>query len=105
MRHRAALLLTFGVLCAPPAQPSAQASEGLVVGLLRADGIALPFARYSDGTWPRLPYHSIPAAFDAGSWLLLPSRAAGGRVQRLVSGSLVYFDPSSRETWYEAWAR
>ena len=107
MRQCTAILLAFGVLCIAPAQLSAQSPQGLLLGLLRVDGIALPFARYSEGAWSRLPFDSIPAAFDviAESWYLLPSRSPAQPMQRLVSGPLVYFDPSNSDSWYEAWGQ
>lgn len=97
------VLLLFGLWSVPALLP-AQETESLRVGLLRSDGIAVPFARYSASGWTRLPFDSIPSELrdSLGPWHLV---TAEGEMQVLSAGSLLYFDPSSSETWYEAWGQ
>jgi hypothetical protein len=62
----------------------------LIVGLLRSDGIVLPFAAYGDGNWTRLDRDSIPRSiiqYD-NNWYHAVSEDS---FQPLTAGSIVRF--------------
>lgn len=71
--------------------------DDLLVGLLRSDGIVLPFARFANGAWS-------PAALDSSRaptsdemprrWYLYAGDS-GGLGRPLMGGSTVLFNSSS----------
>lgn len=87
----------LALLClAAPA--SAQGTDSLFVGVLRADGIAVPYAAYSAGQWSWLPWDSIPLAIQRRSgepWYLVrpdqpPLTIRGGSIIRFTGGDAMY---------------
>lgn len=84
------------VLVASPA--AAQNADTVYVGVLRADGIAVPYAAYADGRWSWLPRGEIPLAIDRRSgepWFLVrphrpPTRVRGGSIVRFTGGDTMY---------------
>lgn len=91
------LIRWLALMClASPA--AAQGTDSLFVGVLRADGIAVPYAMYSAGEWTWLPWDSVPAAIHRRSgepWHLVrpdqPQLAIrGGSVIRFTGGDAMY---------------
>ena len=81
------------------ASPAAgQQPDTLLVGVLRADGIAVPYAAYAEGRWTWLPWDSIPTAVQRRSgepWYLIrpdqpPLAIRGGSVVRFTGGDTMY---------------
>lgn len=80
----------------------ADLETSLIVGLLRSDGIVLPFAAYGDGNWTRLDRDSIPRSivqYD-DDWY---HAVAEDSFQALTAGSIVRF--LSGDAWYEPWGQ
>lgn len=76
----------------------AQDTDTLFAGVLRADGIAVPYAAYAQGEWSWLPWDSVPSAFHRRSdeqWYLIrpdqpPLTIRGGSVVRFTGGDAMY---------------
>ncbi|HEX7090118.1 MAG TPA: hypothetical protein VF192_08270 [Longimicrobiales bacterium] len=79
-----------------------QQQRALVVGLLRVDCVALPFAIYDAGRWERLPFDSAPPLVRQfrGPWHFT-SRT--GQVARLSPGDVVTYASGSGDSFYEGW--
>lgn len=97
MRSVVAVVL---LLCA--ATPSsAQRPDPLFLGLLRSDGVVLPYAAYNAQQWQALPYDSIPRELRyVDGWRLALS---DGSLHQVIAGSLVHFVDG--DTFYEAWGQ
>jgi hypothetical protein len=79
----------------------AQISHPLTVGLLRSDGVVLPFAHWGGVHWTTLPPDEIPGpALHIDRWYL-STRGGGFRV--LKAGSIVKF--SDGDNFYEEWGQ
>ena len=78
-----------------------QQQSGLLVGLLRVDCVALPFARYDSGRWERLPFFARPpvARRFRRPWHFT---SRSGQVARLNSGDVVLYETGG-DSFYEGW--
>jgi hypothetical protein len=79
-------LLTAAALGVSLVRPiAAQTTEPVTIGLLRSDGLAIPFAHWDSTGWTTLPTDSIPwLAHHIKRWYL-----GGSGARRLAGGSLV----------------
>ncbi len=95
---RAMALAALLALAGAPA--GAQTRDTLVAGILRADGIALPFAAYARGRWSRIPFSAVPLSIERyrGAWY---HPRPGAPPLRLATGSVVRF--ISGDDFYEEW--
>jgi len=80
---------------------AARQQSGLLVGLLRVDCVALPFAMYDSGKWERLPFFATPAVARRfrRPWHFT---SRSGQVARLSSGDVVMYE-SGGDDFYEGW--
>jgi len=86
---------------APAAMAARQQQSALLVGLLRVDCVALPFAIYDSGRWERLPFFSKPAVVRRfrRPWYFT---SRSGQVARLSSGDVVMYETGG-DSFYEGW--
>lgn len=100
--HRGTMRLNWLAVLAllASSEAVAQRPDPLMVGVLRADGIAVPFATYAGGQWTRMPWDSVPddVRRHEGPWYLVRAR---GPHRVLRRGSVVRFVGS--DDWYEPW--
>jgi hypothetical protein len=75
--------------------------RALLVGLLRVDCVALPFAAYDSGRWEPLPFYSAPPFVRQfrGPWHFT---SRSGQVARLSSGDVVMYETGG-DSFYEGW--
>lgn len=101
LRALAALLGPAGFALLAAAPLGSQAAGPLLVGVLRADGVAVPYAAYERGRWSRLPWDSVPdaVALHDGPWYQVRAHAPD---RRLRGGSVVRFTGPG-DLNYEAW--
>jgi hypothetical protein len=94
-----AAALTFAAVTS--AGVPAQVSHPLTVGLLRSDGVVLPFAHWGGLQWATLPREELPSpALHIDRWYLSTS---GGGFRALKAGSIVRFVEG--DTFYEEWGQ
>lgn len=77
-------------------------ADSLIVGVLRTDGIVVPYAVYAEEGWSRIDHDSIPLSIIRRDepWVHV---AADGTTMLLQPGSLIRF--TSGDSWYESWGQ
>lgn len=94
-----AAALTLAAVIAAALQ--GQISHPLTVGLLRSDGVVLPFAHWGGLQWATLPREELPSpALHIDRWYLSVS---GGGFRALKAGSIVRFVDG--DNFYEEWGQ
>jgi hypothetical protein len=104
-----AAVAALGLLTVVPSQARAQQSDSTLVAIVRADGVALPFARFDGRRWSPYPEPAEARARRFPQRFELPAvwavHYANGSAKRTVrGGSSVVFNDES-ETWYEEWGQ
>ena len=86
LRHMVMRLLGPLALLQLASPAAAQSADSVLVGVLRTDGIVVPYTVYAEGRWAWLPWDSIPLTIrrrDDEPWYLVraerpPLRLGGG---------------------------
>ncbi|MFN2564393.1 MAG: hypothetical protein ABR499_05195 [Gemmatimonadaceae bacterium] len=94
------LIVAAALAAVAPAPADAQGTRPLTVGLLRADGFALPFAHWGGVEWTTLRSDSLPIDVHyVDRWYL----STGNGFRPLTAGSMVSF--MDGDNFYEGWGQ
>ena len=101
--------VVFGLLAVSATRARSQDENPTLIGIVRSDGVMLPFAKFDGRRWLPFPSRGEDSSYHAPQTFDLPKQwtihfANGSRRRSVQGGSSIEFN-SEGENWYDTWGQ